>query len=235
MAKYLKYLRYYSTVWVYFSFFVVAAPLSAVPVGSDPMARIQQGVHEVIAVFQDQRMSLTARREKLRVLADQYFDFADMAKSSMGYHWRDLTIAQRAEFVPVFTSFIQDAYLSKLQDYTVAKVQEEAKTAVITFSGELFDGPDDAEVRSNIVVHDQKDPLKVNYLMHRVDGVWRVYDLTVDAIDIIANYRNQFSRVMDNQGFVQLVGQLKAKQEQLRQYMDHPPSPVNSGQHLTEQ
>ena len=178
---------------------------------------------DVIAVFHADQMPLAERREKLRILAARYFDFADMARSALGYHWRTLSQAQREQFVPIFTAFIQDAYLSKLQDYTVSKVQEEAKTATITFTREQFDGPDYAEVSSSVVLRDQQDPLTIDYLMHRSGGVWRIYDLTVDAISVIANYRNQFRRVIDNDGYDSLVVQLKAKQEQLRQYMEQPP------------
>jgi phospholipid transport system substrate-binding protein len=207
------------------------AAIGAVPANPDPLAQMKREVAEVVAVFQDPRMPLAARREKLRQLAAQYFDFEDMAKSTLGYQWRDLTPAQRAEFVPVFTSFIEDAYLSKLQDYTVQKVQEEAKTAVINFTGERFDSADYAEVSSSIVLHDQRDPIVIGYLLHRVDGVWRVYDLTVYAISIIANYRNQFNRVIASEGFDQLVADLKAKQKQLQQYMEHPPSANPSANH----
>ncbi|MGH7840084.1 MAG: MlaC/ttg2D family ABC transporter substrate-binding protein [Candidatus Binataceae bacterium] len=202
---------------------LATAVQGAAPPQSDPLTQVKQSVTAVIAVFHEQHMPLAERREKLRVLAARYFDFADMARSALGYHWRDLTPAQRAEFVPLFTTFIQDAYLSKLQDYTVSKVQEEAKTATITFSGEKFDGAEDAEVSSSVVLHDQQDPIAIDYLMHRSDGVWRIYDLTVDAISVIANYRNQFNRVIDNDGYDSLLAQLKTKQAQLRQYLERPP------------
>jgi phospholipid transport system substrate-binding protein len=198
------------------------------PIGSasddtaDPMLQIKRGVSDVLLVFQDHQMPLRDRREKLRALAAQYFDFEDMAKSAMGYHWRELTTAQRDQFVPLFTVFIQDAYLSKLQDYAVRKVQEEAKTAKIDFTGESFDGSDYAEVFSDVVLQDQKDPVRITYLMHRRGSTWRIYDITVDAISVIANYRNQFNRAMNNEGYDKLVASLAAKRDQLEQYMAHP-------------
>jgi phospholipid transport system substrate-binding protein len=218
--------RLHTSIWLCALLVILGLAMPALgvaPPESDPLTQVREGVTEVIAVFHEQNMPLAERREKLRILAARHFDFADMARSALGYHWRDLTPAQRADFVPIFTKFIQDAYLSKLQDYTVSKVQEEAKTATITFSGEKFDGADYAEVSSSVVLRDQHDPLAINYLMHRSDGVWRAYDLTVDAISVIANYRNQFNRVIDNDGYDALVAQLKTKQEQLRQYMERPP------------
>jgi len=202
---------------------VFTAPLSAAASSRDPMDTVKQGVSQVLAVFNDRGVPLNTRREQLRQLAQQYFDFADMARSTLGYHWRELTPAQRANFVPLFATFIQNAYLSKLQEYTVRKVQDEAKTAKIVFSRESFDGAEYAEVFSDIVLIDQKDPLHVSYLMHRRDGVWLIYDITIDAISVIANYRNQFNRVINNEGFDKLVAELTAKKTQLEQLMNHPP------------
>ncbi len=194
---------------------------------NDPLIQVKQGVNEVIAVFQDQEMPLPQRREKLREMSEHYFDFTDMARSALGYYWRQLTPTQRNEFVPIFATFIQDAYLSKLEDYTVQKIQQEAKSASINFTGEKFDGPDYAEVLSSIVLADQKDPIQVNYMMHRSAAGWRIYDLTIDAISVIANYRNQFRRVINDQGYDQLISDLKIKQQRLQEHMDRPRTSKN--------
>lgn len=206
-----------------FVFFVGRAGASAPP-AQDPMGTVKHGVGQVLAIFGERDIPLKVRRDKLRSLTDQYFDFTDMARSALGYHWRNLTPTQRDKFVPLFAAFIQDAYLSKLQDYMVRKIQDEAKSAKIIFIRENFDGDDYAQVFSDIVLIEQKDPLHVNYLMHRRGGAWLIYDVTVEAISIIANYRNQFNRVINEDGFGQLVADLTAKQAQLEQLMNHPPS-----------
>jgi phospholipid transport system substrate-binding protein len=203
-------------------FLLLAVSRGAVSPANDPMARVKQGIGEVVALFQNQNMTLKERREKLRAMASGYFDFEDMARSALGYHWRDLTPAQRAEFVPVFTAFIQDAYLSKLQDYSVQKVQSEAKAAKVDYVSESYEGADYAEVFTKVFLPDQKDAVQVNYLLHQRAGVWRVYDLTIDAISVIANYRNQFNRVINNEGYDKLVADLRAKQQQFLGYMEHP-------------
>jgi phospholipid transport system substrate-binding protein len=192
------------------------------------MQTVKQGVDQVLIVFEQRETPLHVRRVKLRQIAGQYFDFEDMSRSALGYHWRDLTAAQRASFVPLFATFIEDAYLSKLQEYVVRKVQEEAKTAKISFTRENFDGADYAQVFSNIVVVDQKDPNQVNYLMHLRGNTWLIYDVTVDAISVIANYRNQFNRVMNSDGYDKLVEDLAAKRVQLEQEMDQPPGTASN-------
>jgi phospholipid transport system substrate-binding protein len=201
---------------------VIIAPLNAAADAGDPLVQVRQGVKQVIAVFQDKGISLNVRRTRLRALAARNFDFNDMAKSVLGYHWRALSPQQRAAFVTIFTEFIEDVYLSKLQEYTVQKVREEAQTARIDYLRESFDGPDYAQVFTNVTLREQKDPVQVNYLMHRDDGAWRIYDITIFAISIIANYRNQFNRVINNQGFSELLALMKEKQSQLRERMEHP-------------
>src|SRR5271163_2784805 len=93
-------------------------PLAAAAT-SDPMAVVKSGIGQAIAVFQNHQMPLAERRRTLRTLAEQYFDFPMMSRSVLGYHWRALTDEQRAQFVPIFTGFIEAAYLSKLPDYPV--------------------------------------------------------------------------------------------------------------------
>lgn len=189
---------------------------------NDPMAQVQNGVNEVIDVFKVPTMPLGVRREKLRELSAKYFDFNSMSRSVMGYHWRDLTPAQRAEFVAVFTRFIEDAYLTKLADYTVKKVADELSSLKIQFTRETFDGTEYAQVYSTIAVKEQKEPIAINYLMHLADGKWKAYDITVDAISVIGNYRNQINRSMNQNGYDRLIAELRSKTADLQQQLDHP-------------
>jgi phospholipid transport system substrate-binding protein len=198
----------------------ISTVVATAPPPADPMTVVKAGLDQVLAVFNDQRMPLNQRREKLRSMSLQYFDFATMAKSALGYHWRELTAAQRNDFVPLFTEFIQDAYLSKMEQATVEKIREGAETANVRFLKQTYFSSDYAEVFSTVALQDRNDSLEVNYLMHQNDGQWHVYDVTVDAISLVANYRNQFNRVINNEGYPKLIADLRAKREQLRQYMN---------------
>lgn len=199
---------------------LVQTVIAATPAPADPMTVIKNGIDQVIAVFNDQQMPLNRRREKLRSMSLHYFDFDSMAKSALGYHWRDLAPAQRSQFVPLFTEFIQDAYLSKMEQATVEKIRQEAKTAQVNYLKQTYFGSDYAEVLTTVSLEDQRNPLPVNYLMHQSGGQWRVYDVTIDAISLIANYRNQFNRIINTQGYPKLIADLQAKGEQLREYMN---------------
>jgi phospholipid transport system substrate-binding protein len=173
------------------------------------MATVDQVVNTALPILRDKSTPVAQRRRKLRDLLEKHFDFADMARIALGYHWRELSQTQRAQFTQLFTAFIENAYLSKIQDYSGQKV------AIL---GQNSEGQGFARVASEIV-QQGKQPIKVDYLLRDMSGDWRIYDVTVDAISIIANYRNQFNRVINDQGFAKLMSDMKAKQQQLQASM----------------
>lgn len=182
---------------------------------ADPMASVKSAIDQVIAVFKDKQIAPADREKKLREIAESRFDFQEMARSAVGYHWRDFTPAQKSEFVPLFTAFIEDAFLSRIEQYSVEKVDQQIQSSLIQFNKETTDGPDYAEVFSTVVLKDRGNPIEVNYLMRRDGNEWKIYDITLDAISVIANYRNQFNRVLNNDGYDKLVSIMREKQQAL--------------------
>jgi phospholipid transport system substrate-binding protein len=182
------------------------APAWAFPT---PLDTVNQVINTSLPVLRDKHTPLPQRRRQLRELLEQHFDFADMARIALGYHWRELNATQRSQFTVLFTAFIESAYLSKIQDYSGQDV------AVL---GENAEGEGFSRVRSQII-QPGKQPIKVDYLLRELDGDWKIYDVTVDAISIVANYRNQFNRVINDQGFDKLMANMRAKQQQLQASM----------------
>lgn len=176
---------------------------------SSPTDTVNAVINKSLPVLRDKKTPLPQRRRQLRDLLEQHFDFADMARIALGYHWRELNTTQRSRFTVLFTAFIENAYLSKIQDYSGQDV------AVL---GENPEGGGFSRVRSQII-QPGKQPIKVDYLLREFDGDWKIYDVTVDAISIIANYRNQFNRVINDQGFDKLMADMQAKQQQLQASM----------------
>jgi phospholipid transport system substrate-binding protein len=172
---------------------------------NSPMAVVQNTVNQALEVLRDKASPLPQRQEKLRQIVAQSFDFTEMSKSALGYQWKKLTPQQQQEFTNVFISFIEDSYLSKLNDYRGQQVQ---------FIKASQDGADYAQVNTNIV-REGKEPIHLDFRVMKEGGAWKIYDVTVDAISIIANYRNQFNRVMNNQGYDTLIKDLKEKQASL--------------------
>jgi phospholipid transport system substrate-binding protein len=187
------------------------APMPASYSPNDATASVKSIIDQSIIVFKDQHISAAAREQKLRAIAESHFDFAEMSRSAIGYHWKTLTPAQQSEFVPLFTTFIEDAYLSRIESYSVEKINQQIQSSMIQFTRQTTDGPDYAEVFSTVVLQDQKDPIPVNYMMRLDAGEWKIYDITIDAISVIANYRNQFNRVLNTDGYDKLVSLIRQK------------------------
>lgn len=179
--------------------------VSVASVDDGAMATTQGLVRQSLQILRNANAPVTQRRRDLRAVLEGHFDFTEMARSALGYHWRTLTPEQREEFTKLFKAFIEDAYLSKIQDYKGQDVQ---------FLRERPLGGGYVEIDTKIL-QAGKDPIPVNYLLEQKDGGWMIYDVTVDAISIIANYRNQFNRVINDQGYPKLVSDLRAKQQQL--------------------
>ena len=193
------------------------APMQVSVSSDDATASVKAIIDQSIVVFKDQQISAPDREKKLRGIAESHFDFAEMSKSAIGYHWKTLTPAQQSEFVPLFTTFIEDAYLSRIESYSVEKINQQIQSSMIQFIKQTTDGPDYATVYSTVVLQDRKNPIAVNYLMRHDGNEWKIYDITIDAISVIANYRNQFNRVLNNDGYDKLVELLRQKIQGLQQ------------------
>jgi phospholipid transport system substrate-binding protein len=172
----------------------------------DPMSVVKTTVNQALEVLQDKSAPLAQRQDKLRQIVAQTFDFTEMAKSALGYHWKDISPAQQQEFTNAFIAFIEDSYLSKINDYRGQQVN------FLRVSNE--GGAQYAQVATDII-QPKGDAIHVNYRLVQECGTWKIYDVTVDAISIIANYRNQFNRVMNSKGYDTLIADLKAKQAAL--------------------
>jgi phospholipid transport system substrate-binding protein len=173
--------------------------------GNSPMAVTQTMVNRALQIMGNKTLPVRQRRRELREAIENEFDFTEMSRSALGYHWRDLSPNDRSQFTQLFTAFIEDAYLSKIQDYSGQQVR---------FDGQSSLGQGYTQINTDII-ESGKGPISVNYLLLQKGDTWKIYDVTVDAISIIANYRNQFNRVINEKGFPQLMADLKAKQQEL--------------------
>jgi phospholipid transport system substrate-binding protein len=181
-------------------------PLAAsADTGDTPMAVTQNMVNHALQIMADKSLPVRQRRRELREAIENEFDFKEMSRTALGYNWRSLSPDDRSQFTQLFTAFIEDAYLSKIQDYSGQQV---------TFNGQTSLGQGYTQINTDIV-QPGKNPIAVNYLLLQKDNTWKIYDVTVDAISIIANYRNQFNRVINEKGFPQLMADLRAKQQEL--------------------
>lgn len=188
---------------------------SAGATAPNPTAIVQSLIAQATAVLQDPGVPASIRQRKLRAIAEADFDFAEMARSALGYHWRTLTPDQQRQFVPLFTAFIEDVYLSKLEEYSVKRVRQDIHGANIAFTGQTIASPGYVEVHSTVSLANHPSPVRVDYMLVGHGADWKIYDIQVDSISVIANYRSQFTRVINEHGYQALIDALRQKTQQL--------------------
>ncbi len=111
----------------------------------------------------------------------------------------------------MLTAFIEHSFLSQIESYSVQKIDQHFKS--IQFVKQTSQGPDYAEVFSMVTFEDREDPISVTYLMRRQGNKWKIYDLKIAAISVLANYRGQFDRVLNKGGYDRLIDLIRGPQQ----------------------
>jgi phospholipid transport system substrate-binding protein len=143
------------------------------------------------------------RRTAVRKIANEIFDFAEIARRSLGRYWQPLTEAQRGEFVGLFADLLERSYISKIELYGGEK---------IIYNGERVDG-DLATVSTKIITKNGTE-VPVDYRLFRRGERWMVYDVNIEGISLVSNYRTQFNKIIQTNGYNSLVERMKVKQNE---------------------
>ena len=164
--------------------------ISSAPAGAG--APTDQVRTQVESIYQT-----AGRPAEAKALMEQLFDWSEMSRRALGPYWSERSTAERTEFERLFTALFVRAYLSKIHLVDADRFQ---------YLGDAVNG-DEAVVRTRIVTkHDQEIP--VNYRA-RLDGSrWRVYDLDVEGVSLLDNYRRQFSSIINRSSYTELVSRL---------------------------
>lgn len=184
---------------------LVVAPLQAAQAwGGEPADQLLAGIDQVVQILADPALRGDAkaaeRRAAVRRVANAIFDFEEISRRSLGRHWHGRTEAERAEFVHLFGDLVERSYFTKIDTYSGEK---------IAFIGEAIDG-DQATVRTKIITK-QGTEIPVDYRMSRHGDRWRAYDVSIEGVSLVANYRTQFDRIIQRTSFQQLVKQVRQK------------------------
>jgi phospholipid transport system substrate-binding protein len=170
-----------------------------------PMEQVRATVEKVLIIVGNPNLKSEAQKANLRAqLAEVIyprFDFTEMAKRSLGPHWGRRTAEEQREFVKIFAALLGRTYTDKIESYT---------SQTILYTREIED-QEYAEVDTKIVT-DKREELSINYKLHSVNKEWKVYDLVIEDISVVNNYRSQFNRVIARSSFEELVRVMKEKQ-----------------------
>jgi phospholipid transport system substrate-binding protein len=191
--------RYHAHVlWILILLFALSPPHGAW--AGSPGDQLRAGADRVFKILGDAELEgetkLNERRTAIVIVANEFFDFGEMAKRSLGRHWAQRTLAERGEFVRLVTELVQRSYLSKVDHRGAGKM---------IVRSEEIDG-DYAVVRTTL---GEGREMPVDYRMHSTADRWQVYDFSVDGISLVGNYRAQFDKIIRASSYEVLVAKVR--------------------------
>lgn len=186
---------------------VIAVPLvvnaGATLQGAPPTAVVRATLDTVFHILDDQQLKgpgqLSHRRRLLEEVIGERFDYEEMSKRTLAAHWKPLTQSERQEFVQLFKTFLSDQYAARIEGY--------AGERVVYLSERTIDGY--AEVRTRLV--SDKLDFPMDYRMTNKDGTWYAYDVIVDGVSLVMNYRSQFTKIIAESSFQELLRRLRER------------------------
>lgn len=179
---------------------------SSSPPLPSPLALVRTTVEEMAAVLEKTAHQDAAGFSQIREIVRPHFDVQEMARRSLGRHWRDRTETERQEFAQLFFSLIEQTYRAPLDQYT-AEVE-------FFFDAERIEG-NSSEVQTRLLNPALAKTFSISYRLHQIDARWLVYDITIENVSMVRNYRTQFSRIIQKSSYAELVQALKRKLQQL--------------------
>jgi phospholipid transport system substrate-binding protein len=169
-----------------------------------PLETVKGYADKVLDVLRDPALKAEAakktKKDKLRAISEKMFDFTELSKRTLARNWSKFNPEQQKEFVDLYTSLLEDAYANKIMAYTDEK---------IVFSTEVALTEKTVEVRSMVLRKNGDVPIYYRVIMK--DGSWRVYDIVVEGVSLISNYRSQFREILANKPPESLLETLRKK------------------------
>lgn len=187
---------------------LVMAVAAAPAIAGEATEAMRGTIDEVLRILANQSLKQPAkaneRRQLLEKVVGERFDYEEMSRRSLGTSWANLSEKERQEFVSLFQTLLVNTYADKIESYTGDGVQYINERTEKEY----------AEVRTKVLTGKTEIPLDYR-LLHK-GSAWRVYDVVVDGVSLVNNYRGQFSKILRNGSYADLVDQLRKKSEKIK-------------------
>ena len=185
-----------------FGLFLLMLSFSSAALAGEPQDRLKGGIDKVISILSDPALKGAPKRAdrqaKLRAVADSFFDWRELSKRAVAENWSKYTPKQQDDFVVSFSELLQKTYIRKLEKYNNEKV---------SYNKEQIEG-NQAFISTIVMMKDKSIP--INYVMIKRDQ-WMVYDVVVEGVSLVKNYRSQFSKVLSKESPEALLQRIKDK------------------------
>lgn len=188
------------------TFFIIGVLLSCRPglaATPGPMMQMEKAVDDILVIMQDKILGQPEfkyeRRSRIVAIVKRNFDFREMSRSTLARHWKTLSTKEQDNFVELFTKLLEKTYIDRVDSYSDEKV---------AFKKETIKGKK-ALVYSDFIKDNKEIP--VNYKLKNNKGQWMVYDVIVEGVSFIRNYRTQFQSIIEKEKYAGLVTRMEEK------------------------
>ncbi len=164
---------------------------------NDPLDVVKTGTDRVIKILKQHPRDTRAQREKIRAVVDKYFDFEGVSRLALGPQWDKQPREKQQEFSRDFSKLLFSKYIDSIEKYANQKITYKEKRVT----------PDHVVVESTVM--DQGGPVHIDYALHQKNGKWGVYDVDVEGMSLVVNYRSQFDQMLANGSFDNVLAMLK--------------------------
>jgi len=173
-----------------------------------PTDDVKKAVDVVVSIVSDKELKKNEvkRRQALKKSISTIFDYSEMAKRSLGKHWNARSAAEKKHFSELFATLLENSYASKIESYNNEK---------IIYIKEYMDDDEHAVVKSKVVTA-TRDEFTLDYHLFKQGGKWMVYDVVIEGVSLVSNYRSQFNKSITANGYDALVKKLQSKNEELK-------------------
>ncbi len=188
------------------SLFLLILGMAVPGMAAAPAEQIKQTTDKILSVVADPALRGPAKaqekRRLIRKAVDERFDWKEMARRSLAQHWTPRSPAEREEFVRLYADLLDTTYMSKIENYSGERV---------TYEGERIEG-EYAAVKVRIVTRQNKD-IPVEYRLRREGDKWLVYDISIEGVSLVNNYRTQFNSIILQSSYENLIKKLRDRVE----------------------
>lgn len=177
---------------------------SALAATGTPTQTVKTAVDQILVLLRDPTYKGSGKKssqgEKIIAIVEGVFDFRAFSVRTLGKNWKEFSPAQQDEFVKLYTELLEDTYLERVQQYSDEDV---------VFTEEVKLDDTKSEVRTNIIA--KTGPIPLFYRLYSKDGAWKVYDVLVENVSLVNNYRSQFDDILKNGKAEDLLKRLRDK------------------------
>jgi phospholipid transport system substrate-binding protein len=174
--------------------------------GGEPKDQLKLSVDKVLHILSDNELkkpdNRDRRRQEIVMVVDERFDFEEITKRSLATHWKKRTPEEKREFVSLFHNLLEKTYMKRIEAYEGEKI--------IYTDEEIENGYSSVKIK---IVSRKNTEALIIFRLHRKNAEWRIYDVVIEGISLVKNYRTQFNQIIRSKSYDELITKLREKKE----------------------